>query len=80
MKKTATHNAPEPRYDASVLPERLKEARRKTGYSQYDFAVLADIRERNYQQYEAGKVTPPITRIVDIANTHGLDINELLQK
>jgi len=66
-------------YDAEGIVKRLKQLRvERFGVSQYDFAVYADIREKTYSAYEAGRSTPPIEKLVMLANSWGFDFEEIL--
>lgn len=70
----------EDRYDLSLLPKRLAEKRALTGLSQYWFAAQAGIREKSYWQYENGATSPPLKKLIALANTHGFDLNELFEE
>lgn len=61
-----------------VLPERLKQCRKKTGLPQIKVAVYCDITERAYQNYERGIREPKLNIIMRIAQFYGVSIDYLV--
>ena len=72
-----THGHEDIHYDPEIIPESLKELRKKRSLSQYDFAVAAGIREKSYWQYETGRVLPPLDKLILLMNTHSITAEEL---
>lgn len=57
--------------------ERLKEERKRLGYSQEDFAVLAGITRRPYAEWEAGNTSPNATQLAALAAA-GADVQYIV--
>lgn len=62
----------------SVLPERLKSARREKKLRQTDVAKAAGIAVRSYQHYETGSQEPTASRIMAIAKALSVSIDALV--
>lgn len=62
----------------SILQERLKQCRKKTGLPQIKVAIYCDITERAYQNYELGNREPKLGIIMRIAQFYGVSIDYLV--
>lgn len=58
--------------------QRLRETRKAAGISIERLAVTIGRSAYSIQEYERGRVTPPINVIADIADTIGRPIDDLL--
>ena len=62
----------------SILQERLKQCRKKTGLPQIKVAIYCDITERAYQNYELGNREPKLDIIMRIAQFYKVSIDYLV--
>lgn len=58
--------------------ERLKMYRNNLGFTQKAVAEAIGISLRGYQQYEQGKFEPDIAKLIKLADTFGITIDELV--
>ena len=56
---------------------RLKEIRKQKKVFQKDAAKLLDISERQYNSYEAGKVDPPTSKLLTLADYFDVSLDWL---
>ena len=57
-----------------MIGNRLKEERKRLGYSQDSFAVIAGITRRPYAEWEAGRTSPTAMQLAARADL-GADVN-----
>ena len=60
-----------------VISKRLKELRKKHGYSQNEVAIYCDITEKAYQNYELKTRLPKIDVLVKIADLYKISLDYL---
>lgn len=60
------------------LPEALKRFRKEMHITQRQAADAANVSERNYQDYEYGKVIPSATVIITLAQYFDISIDYLV--
>lgn len=60
------------------LPERLRELRKTHGKTQSDIARLLKVSRANYGYYEAGKQSPPLDKVVVIAEHYNVSLDYLI--
>jgi transcriptional regulator with XRE-family HTH domain len=61
------------------IPQRLKDLRKETGFSQQTVADGIEIKRTAYQAYEEARATPPLETLVSLSILYGFKtINELL--
>ena len=53
----------------NILSKRLKECRKKMGYTQNQVAIYCDITEKTYQNYELKYREPKLEILIKIAKT-----------
>ena len=63
-----------------ILSERLKECRRKKGYTQNQVAIYCDITEKTYQNYELMTREPKIEILIRIADLFETTIDYLVRR
>lgn len=56
---------------------KLKELREKSGYNQTKIAEQIGIPRINYNKYETGGITPPLTELIKIADYYGVSLDYL---
>ena len=61
-----------------VISKRLKELRKKNGYSQNEVAIYCDITEKAYQNYELKTRLPKIDVLVKIADLYKISLDYLV--
>jgi len=63
-----------------MFSERLKKARKKSGFTQQQAAETLNLSTRSYQRYEAvnGCCDPPLITLVEMANLFDVSIDWLL--
>ena len=61
-----------------VISKRLKELRKKHGYSQNEVAIYCDITETAYQNYELKTRLPKIDVLVKIADLYKISLDYLV--
>ena len=61
-----------------VISKRLKEIRKKHGYSQNEVAIYCDITEKAYQNYELKTRLPKIDVLVKIADLYKISLDYLV--
>ena len=69
----------EARRTISMISEKLKEARRKAGYSQQQLADLADVSKESIYLYEAGKRYPRREQLSKLASALSINISDLTE-
>ncbi len=60
-----------------ILSERLKECRKKAGYTQNQVAIYCDITEKTYQNYELMTREPKLEILVRIADLYNVSLDYL---
>ena len=60
------------------IGERIKELRAKKGYSQEQFAELANLNRVTIAKYEAGKIEPGAQALSRMADAFEISVDELL--
>ncbi len=60
-----------------ILAKRLKELRKRNKVTQKQLAVAIEISERNYQDYEYGKVIPTALILVSLADYFNVSLDYL---
>jgi transcriptional regulator with XRE-family HTH domain len=65
------------KYNHELMPDRLRKIRKEMEMSQYEFATLANVREKSYWQYEKGNSMPPLDKLCALMNAHKLTFDEL---
>ena len=63
---------------AYIIAQRLKELRKKHGYSQNEVAIYCDITEKAYQNYELKTRLPKIDVLVKIADLYKISLDYLV--
>ena len=61
-----------------IIARRLRECRRKSGYTQMQAAVYADITETAYTNYERAKQIPRLDILVRIADMYQVSLDYLV--
>lgn len=61
-----------------LFAERLKELRKDKRTKQSDMAELLSITTRNYQDYEYGKIDPPTSKLIKLADYFDVSTDYLL--
>lgn len=61
-----------------IFCERLKTLRNKNNLLQKQLAELLEVSERQYRSYEAGKVDPPTSKTIKLADYFGVSVDYLL--
>ncbi len=64
----------------TIFGERLKELRKAKKLKQSDIAGFLGITTRNYQDYEYGKVDPPTSKTIMLADYFDVSIDYLVGK
>lgn len=62
-----------------MLSEKLKEFRRNEGLTQKELAIVLDSSQNTISQYESGKRTPTVKKLLEISTLLGCSINELAE-
>lgn len=62
----------------AMLGRQLKKYRFENGMTQADLAKRLAVSQNTVSQYEAGKRTPPVKRIAEIAETLGVPVSDIL--
>jgi len=62
----------------TISAEKLKQLRKAKGVYQKDVANLLNIIERHYRSYEAGKVDPPTSKTVLLADYFDVSVDYLV--
>ena len=60
-----------------IVAKRLRECRRKAGYTQMQAAVYSDITEMAYVNYEAARRLPKLDILVRIADIYKVSLDHL---
>lgn len=63
-----------------LFAERLKELRKSRKIKQSDMAEFLSITTRNYQDYEYGKIDPPTSKLIKLANYFDVSLDYLVGK
>lgn len=63
-----------------MFAERLKQVRKKAGYTQQQAAEALNLATRSYQRYEAinGQCDPPLCTLIEMANLFDVSVDWLL--
>lgn len=61
-----------------ILSYRLRDCRKKSGYTQREVSIYCDITEHAYQNYEAGRQEPKLSIIMRIAAFYKVSIDYLV--
>lgn len=61
-----------------ILSERLRDCRKKGGYTQREVSIYSDITEHAYQNYETGRQEPKLSIIMRIAEFYQVSIDYLV--
>ena len=61
-----------------ILAERLRDCRKKGGYTQRDVSIYCDMTEKAYQNYELGTHEPKLSIIMRIAEFYNVSIDYLV--
>ena len=61
-----------------ILSYRLRDCRKKGGYTQRDVSIYCDITEHAYQNYEAARQEPKLSIIMRIAEFYKVSIDYLV--
>lgn len=56
----------------------LKQARINAGFTQVQMAKMLDVKEQSYQRYEYGKIEPNIDKLILLADTFNISLDELV--
>ena len=62
----------------NTFATRLKDLRKQSKKYQKDIAELLDISERQYSSYEAGRVDPPSSKLIRLANYFDVSLDYLV--
>ena len=60
-----------------MLAEKIKQYRRAAGLTQRELAVALSVSQNTISQYESGKRTPTVKKLVVISNLLGCSVDEL---
>ena len=60
-----------------MLSEKLKEFRRNEGLTQKELAMVLNSSQNTISQYESGKRTPTVKKLVEISILLGCSVDEL---
>lgn len=60
-----------------MLAEKIKQYRRAAGLTQRELAVALSVSQNTISQYESGKRTPTVKKLVVIPNLLGCSVDEL---
>ncbi len=60
-----------------MLSDKLKEFRRNEGLTQKELAMVLDSSQNTISQYESGKRTPTIKKLLEISALLGCSVDEL---
>ncbi len=60
-----------------MLSEKLKEFRRNEGLTQKELAMVLNSSQNTISQYESGKRTPTVKKLVEISTLLGCSVDEL---
>ena len=61
-----------------ILPQRLRECRKKMGFTQWEVAVYCDITEKAYQNYELARREPKVVILMRIARFYKVSMDYLV--
>ena len=61
-----------------ILAKRLRDCRRKNGYTQREVAIYCDITEKAYQNYEVARQEPKLSIITRIAAFYKVSLDYLV--
>ena len=61
-----------------ILAKRLRDCRRKNGYTQREVAIYCDITEKAYQNYEVARQEPKLSIITRIAVFYKVSLDYLV--
>ena len=62
----------------NILAQRLKECRKKCGYTQIQTAIYSDITEMAYGNYERAKQMPKLDILIRIADVYNVSLDYLV--
>lgn len=60
-----------------MLSDKLKEFRRNEGLTQKELAMVLDSSQNTISQYESGKRTPTVKKLLEISALLGCSVDEL---
>lgn len=58
---------------------KLKEARQKRGLKQSELGELVNMHQTRISEYENGRVTPPLEKLVELAQILDVTLDELVE-
>lgn len=61
-----------------LFPNRLRDLRKSKKVFQKEIAALLDISDRQYRDYEAGKVDPPTSKTIALADYFNVSLDFLV--
>jgi len=61
-----------------IFAERLKSLRAKNNLLQKQIAELIEVSDRQYRNYEAGKIDPPASKIITLADYFNVSLDYLV--
>lgn len=76
MDKAADKN----KFDNNVLGEKLRKLRKEKGVNQTEVATKTGIDRTSYSKYETGRVLPPISAIIKLADYYNVSIDYLCNR
>lgn len=62
----------------NILAQRLRECRKKSGYTQFEAAIYADITEMAYGNYERATKMPKLDILIRIADVYKVSLDYLV--
>ena len=63
---------------AEMFPQKIKQARHDTGYTQEQISDLTGISQSNLAKYETGKLQPDLEKLGILADFYGVSVDWLL--
>jgi transcriptional regulator with XRE-family HTH domain len=63
-----------------IICQKIKELRKKHGYSQEDLAILLNMEQNTYSRLERGETKIDIERLAQIAQLYKVSIHDLLEE
>lgn len=61
-----------------MLCDRLREIRKKKGYTQEDIADILNTTQQQYSKYETGSHEIPVHHVITLCKTYGISADWLL--
>ena len=62
-----------------IICQKIKQLRKKHGYSQEDVAILLNMEQNTYSRLERGETKIDIERLLQIAQLYKISIHDLLE-